>query len=296
MTAPSPPLRVLVVGASMTYMVVPPRAGPGDGSYPQHLRQFLADRGCTAEVTMRARWYGRVDEHLRRFEEGIRDRLPDVVVLDIGEGSSHPRVIPNWLTRHLLTWDRSSRLGARTYRRLVDGPVWRALRTLQRLAVGRAPLALSRLSPRRFRHDAARLVDLIRTETGAAVVAVGLDPPGSRVLHWLPGLDERYAHYDHLLQDVVRAADDPGVVYVARAVDAERVPVDELLPDGLHRTAAGHRMLAERLTDAVLEVVPHARTARPARSTPTTRTASPNVPAPTPRDGADPAGAAEDSA
>lgn len=263
-TRPTPvPLRVLVVGASMTYMVVPPRAGPEDGNYVQHLRHLLAARGCPAHVMLRSRWYGRVDEHLRVFESQIRDRLPDVVVLDIGEGSSHPRVVPNAVTRHMLTWDRTSRLGARTYRRLVAEPVWRVLRTLQRLAARHAPLALSRLSPRRFRHDAARLVDLVRTETGAAVVVVGLDTPGSHVLHWLPGLGERATHYDQLLQQLVRSLGDPGVTYLSRAVDTEAVPVDELLPDGLHRTAAGHRLLAERLAGRVLEAAAHARTAWP---------------------------------
>lgn len=262
-TRPTVPLRVLVVGTSMTYMVVPPRAGPDDGTYVQHLRHLLAARGQPAHVMLRSRWYGRVDEFLRGFEAGIRDRLPDVVVLDIGEGSSHPRVIPNAVTRHLLTWDRTSRLGARTYRRHLADRVWRVLRTFQRLAVRYTPLALSRLSPGRFRHDTARLLELIRTETGAAVVVVGTEPPGSAVEYWLPGLGERGAHYDRMLQEAVRAAGDPGVTYLSRAVDNAAVPVDELLPDGLHRTAAGHRLLAERLAGTVLEAAAHARTAWP---------------------------------
>lgn len=267
MTAPTrptpttPPLRVLVVGTSMSYMVMPTRAEPGDGSFVQHLRHLLAARGCPAHVMLRSRWYGRVDEFLRGFETGIRDRLPDVVVLDIGEGSSHPRVIPNALFRHLLTWDRTSRLGARTYRTQVADRVWRVLRTLQRLAARHAPLVLSRLPPRRFRHDTARLIHLVRTETGAAVVVVGVEPPGARARHWLPGMDDRAAHYDRLLQEVVRSADDAGVTYLSRAVDTESIPVDELVPDGFHRTAAGHLLLAERLVDVVLEVAVHARTA-----------------------------------
>lgn len=257
------PLRVLVVGTSMTYMVMPSRAEPADGSYVQHLGHLLATRGCPAHVMLRSRWYGRVDEFLRGFEPGIRDRLPDVVVLDIGEGSSHPRVIPNWLFRHLLTWDRTSRLGARTYRRQVADRVWRVLRTLQRLAAPHAPLALSRLPPRRFRHDTARLVDLVRTETGAAIVVAGVEPPGARARHWLPGMEERAAHYDGLLQQVVRSVDDPGITYLSRAVDTAAIPVDELVPDGFHRTAAGHRLFAERLAEVVLEAAAHTRTAWP---------------------------------
>lgn len=262
MTGDAPPLRVLVVGASMTYMVVPPRAGPSEGNYVQHLRRLLAARGEPAHVMLRSRWYGRVDEHLRAFEAGIRDRLPDVVVLDIGEGSSHPRIIPNVLTRHLLTWDRTSRLGARAYRTHVADRIWRVLRQVQRFAARHAPLGLSRLPPGRFRHDAARLVDLIRTETGAAIVVVGVDPAGPRARYWLPGLDERARHYDRLLQQLVATTADPGITYLPRAVDTAVVPVDDLLPDGLHRTAAGHRMLAERLVDVVLEIAAHARTAR----------------------------------
>ena len=267
MTASTPPLRVLVMGTSMTYMVVPPRAGQMDGSYVQHLRRLLAARGCPADVMLRSRWYGRVDELLRGFESGVRDRLPDVVVLDIGEGSSHPRIIPNVVFRHLMTPDRTSRLGALSYRTHVTDRIWRVLRTLQRLAARHTPLGLSRLSPRRFRHDTARLVDLVRTETGAAVIVVGVEPPGALARYWLPGVGERGEHYDALLQQVVRAADDPGVTYLSRAVDTASVPVDELVPDGFHRTAAGHRLLAERLVDAVLEAAEHARTAWPGPST-----------------------------
>ncbi len=261
--APTPPLRVLVVGTSMSYMVVPARAEADDGSFVQHLRGLLAARGQPAHVMLRSRWYGRVDEFLRGFEEGIRDRLPDVVVLDIGEGSSHPRVIPNRMFRHLMTWDRTSRRSALLYRAQVADRVWRVLRTLQRVAARHAPLWLSRLPPRRFRHDSARLVDLVRTETGAAVVVVGVEPPGARARHWMPGMEARAAHYDDLLQQVVVSADDPGVTYLSRAVDTGSIPVDELVPDGFHRTAVGHRMFAERLADAVLDVVGHARTAWP---------------------------------
>lgn len=261
--SPRPPLRVLVVGSSVTYMVVPPRADASDGTYAQHLRRMLAERGHPAQVTLRSRWYGRVDEFLRDFEAGIRDPMPDVVVLDVGEASCHPRVLPTTIARHFLTWDRTSRPGARVYRRQVAVRLWRVLRTVQRLGSRHAPLALSRLSPQRFRHDTGRLLALVRTETGAAVVVLGVEPAGTRAEYWMPGLDERAAHYDRLLQQLVRHADDPGVTYLSRAVDTAGVPVDELLPDGLHRTAAGHRLLAERLVDAVLEVAAHARTAWP---------------------------------
>lgn len=262
MTAVAAPLRVLVVGSSTTYMVVPARRAPQDGSYPQHLRLGLHERGVPVEVSLLSRWFGRVDEFLSEFQPAIRDRLPDVVVLDLGFAECQSRVLPNVVARHFLTWDRSSHPVALAYRRVVASRLWRVLRALQRRLTGRSPLWLSRLAPGRFVHDTRRLVDLVRTETGAAVVLLGVEVPGSRVEGWMPGIVARAAHYDELLRQLAADLDDPAVTYVSKAADTLLHPPDELLPDGLHRTAAGHRLLAERLVDPVLAAAGRARTGR----------------------------------
>jgi len=246
------PLRVLVCGNSTAVMVEPPRTGRDDGPFPERLVPALASRGVEAEVLVDGTWFGMVDGLRRRYERAIRDRTPDVVVLAYGMAECQAKVLPTAVVRHLTTWDVGAGVLARAYRRAVAPHLWRALRAWQRWAHPRVGLALSRLSPRAFRGELAHVIGMTRRETGAAVLVCDIDPGHGRLLHWLPGINDRVAAYNRLLADLVADAGE-GVVLVptSTVVDHDR---PGLMPDGLHRSAEGHRLAAELLADAIVAV------------------------------------------
>ncbi len=256
-SAPAPgtaarPVRVTVVGSSCSYMVVP-RKTADDRSYGQVLPDLLAQRGVHARVFHSSRWFGMIQDVRRRYEP-IRDTMPDVVVLNFGMGEAQPRLVPTWLMDHLTTWDRSSHPAALGYRRHVASRGWRFLRRAQRRGALR-DRRTHRLSPQRFRHEVQELARRLRTEVTPLVLFLDLDPPGSRVLHWMPGLDERAARFNDVLQAAVDDLGDPEV----RVVSASRTvgdDVDVLLPDGFHRCAEGHRRTAALLADVICDWLP----------------------------------------
>lgn len=257
MTTPAPgtaarPLHVTVVGSSCSYMVVP-RETAADRSYGQVLPDLLAQHGVHARVFHSSRWFGMIQDVRHRYEP-IRDTMPDVVILNFGMGEAQPRVVPTWLMDHLTTWNRSSHPAALAYRRQVATRSWRILRRAQR-RVARGDQRTHRLSPRRFRQEVQELARRLRTDVAPLVLFLDLDPPGSRVLHWMPGLDVRAARFNHVLRRAVDDLDDPAV-RVVRASGTVGEDVDAILPDGFHRCAEGHRRTAALLAGVICEWLP----------------------------------------
>jgi hypothetical protein len=247
---PNRPLRVHVVGNS-TAVLVEPTHGPRDlGTYGEQLPTILGEQGIPTVTTHTGRWFGMVHEVLPRWEVDIRDRFPDVLVVNYGIVECQSNVVPSWLARHTGTWDRTSRRGAAWYRRKVTPPVWLAARRLQRWASAHDHGRTHRLSPRRFETDVRRLIDLARKECGSLVLLLDIDPVGARLEHWLPGTTQRALRYNESLAKIAGSYDD-GVRLVRAGLELE--DPETLIPDGLHRTVEGHGMTAALLASEIRE-------------------------------------------
>lgn len=244
---PHRPLRVHVVGSSAAVMVEPAHGPRDGGTYGEQLAVLLGQTGIPTTVTHFGRWFGQVDEVVARYEHGIRDYFPDVLVLNFGMAECQSNLLPTAVVRHLTTWHRTSRPGARFYRERLVPRVWPRLRDYQRWASGHDEWT-HRLPPRRFVADFRRLIDLARKDCGCLVLLVDIDPAGERVEHWLPGTVQRVGHYNRLLSEVAAAYDD-GV----RLVETSGTITDPIahLPDGLHRTPAGHALTAGLLATEI---------------------------------------------
>lgn len=244
------PLRVVVAGNSCAQMVAPTRERPMPGTYGEQLAPLLAERGCAAVVEHACRWFGLIDELRGRYEEAVRNRFPDVVVLHYGIIEAQPAVLPVGLARHATAWNRSGAALPRAYRQHVAPSLWRALRAWQRAASARSGLLTWRRTPARFSAELRQLVRLVRADTGALVLVVDIDPPGARLEHWLPGYRRRWQIYQETLRatSAELGREHPGTVRLVEAsADAAALGEEAVLPDGMHRSALGHRLLAERL-------------------------------------------------
>lgn len=247
---PARPLRVHVLGNSAAVMVEPEH-GPRDGGvYGEQLVPLLATRGVPCVVTSSSTWMSMVSEHLPRYEQDVRNRFPDVLVLNVGVIESQPGVLPLGVARHLLTWNRSSRRSSERYRTRLAPTLWRGLRGWQRWASSHDGGRTHRLGPRRFTTDVHRLIDLVRKDCGALVLVLDIDPPGDRIEHWLPTACARAAEYNRLLEQVATSYDEHVRFVAAGALLTD--PVTQL-PDGLHRTAEAHGATAALLADEICD-------------------------------------------
>jgi lysophospholipase L1-like esterase len=244
------PLHVHVVGNSASYLVEP-QHGPrtGGGNYGEQLVELLAAEGVPTRTTHAGRWFGQVQEFIGRYEADIRDPFPDVLVLHFGMAEAQTNLLPTAVVRHFGTWHRGSHPVAVAYRGRVAPRLWKAARAYQRWAGSHDDGRTHRLSPQRFTRDMTRLVELIRKDVAPLVLLLDLDPITGRVEYWLPGQSARRDHYQKLLFEIAGQFDD-----AVRVVEASKTitDVDTQVPDGLHRTAAAHRLTAELLRDEIL--------------------------------------------
>lgn len=245
------PLRVVVVGSSVTFMVIPRATHADDEPYPGLLEEALLDRGVVARTHLHARWHATVKEIRSQTEPWIRDHLPDVVILNVGFTDCQARVLPTWLYRHTVAWLPGLSRGAVLYRSTVFPVVRSLVRHVQRALVGRVGLRLSRVPPPVFRRAVTFMIKQPLRDHGALVLVLDIDGPGPALSHWQPHIGERIEAYNRLLEDVVDAVADPRVVLLRTS---ELVMSDQpnLLPDGIHRSSDGHRRVAEAIADAVL--------------------------------------------
>lgn len=245
------PLRVVIVGGSVSVMVVPARRDISEGNYGEVLVRMLHEDGIRAEVAHQGKWFDMIHELRRRYEFAVRNRFPHVLVLNYGMGEAQAHMLPTWMARHFASWDVSTHPVARAYRSRVAPRLWRQVRRWQQWSSGRVALRTWRLSPERFRLDMQHVIEMAREETGCLVLVVDCDPPGERFEHWLPGLYQRWEVFQRVLQELVDGFDDPMV----RLVPASRTLTDLSadLPDGIHRTAQTHRLTAELLRDEILQ-------------------------------------------
>lgn len=242
-------MRVVVAGGSVSLLVVPERERREDGTYGELLPGLLAPHGLDVDVRHSGQWFDLVCDLRARYEHGVRNHFPDVLVLNYGMGEAQPAVVPTWLARHFQSWDRSSHPLALAYRREVADRAWRRLRTVQQRT---AHWPTYRLSPQRYATELRKVVRMTRDETGALVLLLDLDPPGPRFEHWLPGLAARRSVFQQVQDEVVASFADPAVRSVRVAHHVAEHGAGVVTPDGIHRSAFGHRLTAQALAEEVL--------------------------------------------
>lgn len=252
MTAPRPPLRrVVVVGNSLSVLLLGRTGEPGEHTWPRLLERRLLAGGVEVVVENDARMYDLLPEGSRRYRRAGFSRFPDVLVVQYGTVEMQPNVVPTWLSRHLTRNVAAERgVEGRWYRHVVSR-AWPAAREWQRWAAPRVGRFGWRVPPHRFAAELRRLVEVART-SGSRVVVFDIHPPGPTYRHFFPGIDARWRTLQSTLLDVVASfADDSGVsLFPASEISASFG--DEHLPDGMHWTPPVHRAVADELAAMLL--------------------------------------------
>jgi lysophospholipase L1-like esterase len=255
------PLSVVVWGNSCAFMTMPIDADGRGAIYGEVLRDRLAAAGVPATLRVQARWFDFLTRAVRRYESDIRPELPDVLVLQFGLNEAQPWLMPTRLIGHLLAEDRAVTRSARAYRRWFANRAWRRLRAYRRILAGPVGTRTWQTTPGRFEGTLRRAIRMTRYELGALVLVLDVNPPGSRLEHFLPGMTARHDRIRAAIESAVRSFDDPGVRLVRSSAVVEELGVDTALPDGLHFNADAHRLVGERLADEVLSWLADARPA-----------------------------------
>jgi lysophospholipase L1-like esterase len=252
------PLKIVVLGSSCSLWVSPPRTHRDEGTYGELLPNRLEEHGYAAEVRHTGKWFDMIHEARRRYEYAVRAHYPDVLILNYGLAEEQPNFLPTWAVRHFTSWDISTRPLGIAYRNRVAPRLWRVARSWQRFTAKLSTTHSWRLSPERFTRELDRIVSLAREELRCLVLVLDIDPPDGRLLHWLPGLDQRWAHYQDVVRRHIAELADPEVRLIpASAALVEHLGLEVGLPDGMHRSAPGHVLMADMLTAEIVDWLKH---------------------------------------
>ncbi|MDQ1403526.1 MAG: hypothetical protein QOG03_1842 [Actinomycetota bacterium] len=235
-----------MVGPSVGYFVRPPRTQLSEGNYAEVLEDLLNGGGTPATVTNSAGWFLLVHEAYQQIEDLVLRHSPDVVITNFGMGECQPKLIPTTTLRWLYTWRPKSHLPSRALRRLLLKRVNKAYTAWSPKLISALPWTPYRLSPKRFEHELERLVGVVRKERKALVLMVNASPAGPKLEAILPGTDGRAQEFNAITDRVADRAGDDVEVIDARTIVQEAGP-ERAVPDGIHFSAAGHRLIAEAL-------------------------------------------------
>lgn len=246
-------MRIVVHGNSVALRVRPPRERAADGTYSEVLR------AVGYEVTTVARAGAMLAESFATLEDDVVVRAPEVVVLQHGVVEICPRrtiralnnrTIENYYLNGVLGapyrsgggLDAVVHLGAR----IANGLVRRAA-TLLGLRWAWMPLP-------RFLAVMERTIAVLRKETGARVIVLGINPTSARVEGQLPGTGAATAAANAGLAALcARLGDAVRFVDPAQVLGAD---ASALVPDGIHFSADGHRRIAAHLAGLLDDAPP----------------------------------------
>jgi lysophospholipase L1-like esterase len=247
------PLSVVVVGNSLTFDQVPARTTHLEGTYGEVLRDELAALGQPVALHLEGRWFEFVSSGLRRYEQSVRAHVPDVVIVQYGLNESQPYLFPICGLRHFITDHKSACRFTLGYRRHVVTPVWRRVRAMRRFLSPIVGTRTWQMTPERFRGKMSSLIGKTRREFRPLVLVMDVAPPGPLLEHFLPGQEERHRIYQQVLEELVDGFGDRDVRLVRTEPVVRALGFEAALPDGMHFSVLGHRMVGELLTAEVLD-------------------------------------------
>jgi GDSL-like lipase/acylhydrolase family protein len=227
--------------------VRPPRKNPEDGPYAEVLEHELRARGRNPLVTNSSGWTMQVTDALRRIEPLVLHHQPRIVIISFGLFECQSLIMPTSVFRWL--YQPYARGGVARKLRSRFGPRLVSAYKSAAPVLDRVPRP-KRRSPTRFEQELRSLVQLIRKERGADVILLTVPPPGARIAATMPDITEGCAAYSEIIQHVA-ATEDEGV----HAIDLEPIvrmlPLEESMPDGMHFSVEGHRLIGLQLADEI---------------------------------------------
>lgn len=164
----------------------------------------------------------------------------DVYVLNIGCVDAPPREIPEWFSD--ITFKRK-------YEKLY--PIFNLIYKLIKALHLRKYLVVLRsskpwVSIDEFKMNMETAISSLKKETGAEIILLGINAGTQRLEEQLPGILDNYVRYNRVLENM-------GKKKAAKFIDVRDLNYSTHFPDGVHYNENGHKVIAERILEAIIE-------------------------------------------
>jgi len=233
------------LGNSISLKVRPPVSDEGAVTYAEHLSRH----GYT--VKNQARAASMIPEAYRWIDEDVIAEQPNILIIQFGIVESCTRRHPRWLVNAVTKNAYFNRVIGRNFefetivakaRRIM----LRGLYTLVDQVTLTAKLRWRWLSEEKFVKCLHAMVALTLKDTKARIFILGMYPCDERIQRHLPGSIENILRLNGLMRAM--AKDFPvRVSFVDVCEIINDLPIDQVVPDGIHFSAVAHRVLGEYL-------------------------------------------------
>ena len=242
-------LKITVMGNSTAIWVAPERADRGDGNYGEWLEALLPQRGLPVSLINLAAWNELLPKAVCRFGSAVRAGMPDVVILQYGIIEAFPAYVPVALHNYLRSWHVHAGFGRTFFRHQVRKLIWKRARSFQRRGAARFGPRTHHVGPARFASELKKLMYDIHLDQQALIVVCGVARPSASLRAAIPGIEHRVDLYNNLLRQACADATKGAACFI----DLHAVLPDEpsYVPDGLHISPQGHRLVGLAIADRI---------------------------------------------
>jgi hypothetical protein len=239
-------MRICVFGNSVALRIRPPRSKAQDRTYAEWLREDGHD------VTVIARAGALMAEAFATIEDDVVSAFPEYVVINHGVVEICLRQTIRSLNNRPITNYYLNSVFARPYvfgtsLARLEGLVWRVINGGMRRLNSALNFRWQWMPVDRFIEVMDRTIALILKETSARIVVVGINPCSPRVEQRLQGSAKAISVANTAMVDLCERF-GRRVTFVDPAVAFEGACPEEMVPDGIHLSAEGHRRIARLLS------------------------------------------------
>ena len=239
-------MKICIMGNSVGFKLRPPRQSASEMTYSEILEtQGHHVRNISKAGVMLNEAFALLDDELITF-------FPDLVIIHFGTVEVCYRQSLRWLNNRCIRNYYLNHVYARHY--TFDGPVQRLLGFINaglnfatREAAEFVGLKWQWLSEQKFSTVLRATLQSILKETRARIIVIGITPCSPRVERILKGSGERIQAANLAMQELV-AQFPKRTCYLDPCVFLNEENLPTLAPDGIHFSAAGHRLMADAIT------------------------------------------------
>ena len=232
-------LHVAIIGNSVAMRVRPPGEHPNNRNYTMLLREDLstiADNPTIAKVvnfssggTIIRQVHHQLDDIIRLF--------PDYYVINVGVVDASTREIPRWFFNMVNNTSQSWKY--RITRLFYEGLIKKFRRSLVFIRGKR-----SWVGANEFQKLYALLLDKLLRETNAEIIGLSINLANDRVEKALPGSRSKHEQYNKIIKKCLDRNR-------CRFLDLTDLTPDPHYPDGVHYSAQGHGIVAQRIRQLI---------------------------------------------
>lgn len=233
--------RLTIIGTSVALRVRPP-ADNDNFNYGQRLEKQLNNSFEEQQWIVSNLGFSRaVIRDVLRNKNLFAQKGGDYIVLNIGAVDAPSRDVPLWLSDLLaehnkgkLSYYLSNALNARIIKKI-------------RPFLVKLRMKRSWTSMKRFENGMRELLLFLRKDTPGRIIVLGINSGNDRVEKALPGTNRKYKSYNEKLEAI------------CNEMNTDFVSVEDLnsaahYPDGVHYNSAGHKEIAERIKQVIINL------------------------------------------